>query len=301
MSILNTASDGYYNVLICLALAIVRFGPMRRDRLLASCGAANASVNEAKLTQTLNRWKELGLFLEGEHVSLSDSVCGQLSATEDLAEAELRRCVRAIVLAERNNQRFWENEENRSADFTRALAWMLAQDVYSLDTSNAEAVMGLERQQVVDTSRRFIQNDIRWQGLRSWMIYLGFAREDTLVRIDPTVAVRDALVPSFGGAECLTAAEFLAALGAQLPVLDGGVYRIRVEQEAMSDRSWRQPAAGWLSSSLSRALQRLEFEQVIRFEQRSDAANGATLTGRNGSAWRHFTHVSLIKPGAVHA
>jgi hypothetical protein len=301
MSILNIASDGHYNVLICLVRAIVKFGPMPRDRLLASCGAASPTVNEAKLTQTLNRWKELGLLLEGERVSLNDPYRGQLGANEDLAEAELPRCARAIVLAERNNQRFWENEENKSADFTRALAWMLAQDVYALDTSNAEAIMGLERQQVADTSRRFIQNDTRWQGLRLWMIYLGFAREDTLVRVDPTVAVRDALATSFGDADTLTAVEFVAALGAQLPVLDGGVYRTKVEQEAMTERSWSRPGAGWLSSSFSRALQRLEFEHLIGFEQRSDTADGATLTGRDGAAWRRFTHVRMLKPRAVHA
>jgi hypothetical protein len=301
MSILNRASDGHFNVLICLVRAIVKFGPMPRDQLLMSCGAASPAVDESKLTQTLNRWKELGLFSEGDRVSLGDPYRGQLGANADYAEIELPKCVRTIVFAERNNQRFWESEENKSADFTRALAWMLAQDVYALDTSNAEAIMGLERQQVTDTSRRFIQNDTRWQGLRLWMTYLGFAREDTQLRVDPTFAVRDALTAAFGDADTLSSAEFVAALGAQLPVLDGGVYRMKVEREAMIDRSWSRPAGGWLSTSLSRALRRLEFERFIAFDQRSDTAEGATLIGRNGSAWRQFTHVRLLKPGAAHA
>lgn len=300
MSILNRASDGHFNVLICLVRALVKFGPAPRDRLLALCGAHAPNVNEQSLTQTLNRWKELGLFLEGERVTLSDPYRGQLGANEDRAEAELPRCARAIVLAERNNQRFWESEENKSADFTRGVAWMLAQDVYTLDTSNDDAIMGLERHQIGDASNRMIQNDTRWPGLRAWMTYLGFAREDTRLRVDPTIAVRDVLASAFGDADTLTAPELLAALCAQLPVLDGGVYRSKVE-EAMIDRAWPRPSAGAISSALSRALRRLEFEGAIAFEQRSDAAEGAALIGRNGSTWRPFTHVHLLKQGSAHA
>jgi len=300
MSILNRASDGHFNVLICLVRAVVKFGPSPRDRLFASCGLAGPNVNELSLTQTLNRWKELGLFAEGERISLCDPYRGQLGGDESRAEAALPKCARAIVLAERNNQRFWESEENRSADLTRALSWMLAQDVYSLDTSNADAVMGLEGQQVADPSFRLIKNNTRWDGLRPWMTYLGFAHEDTQLRVDPTVSVRDALADAFGDTLTLTAPELMAALRAQIPVLDGGVYRTKVE-EVMVERAWKRPPSGWVSSSLSRALQRLEFEGAIGFEQRSDAAEGATLTGRNGSPWRQFTHVNLLKQGASHA
>ena len=292
MSVLNTTNDGHFNVLICLVRAVVKFGPVPRARLFDLCGAASPSVSDTKLSQTLNRWKELGLFIDGDRVAVAEPYRGQLGADADRAETALSRCASDILFADRNNERFWENEDSKSADLTRAIAWMLMQDIYTLDTSNAEAIMGVERRQSSGAAHRIIQNDTRWTGLRPWMTYLGFAREDTVLRVDPTDAIRQVLPAVFGDAESMTATEFLAGLAMLLPVLDGGIYRLKVE-EAMSERAWDKPQSGWVSSALSRALQRLDFEHKIALEQRSDTADGATLMGRSKKAWRQFTHVRL--------
>jgi hypothetical protein len=61
MSVLNTASDGFFNVLIVLYRAVSAYGKMPRDRLLSICSAGS---DGARLRQTLNRWTELGLFTE---------------------------------------------------------------------------------------------------------------------------------------------------------------------------------------------------------------------------------------------
>jgi hypothetical protein len=61
---------------------------------------------------------------------------------------ELVECARECVLAPSNNERFWEAEENRAADFCRAAAWMLAQDVYSFSPRNFEDVEVLLLKQV---------------------------------------------------------------------------------------------------------------------------------------------------------
>lgn len=300
MSVLNQASDGQFNVLISLVRALIRFGPRSRQDLLKLCGAGFPGVQDGKLAQTLNRWVELGLLTDGDHVSIGEPYRSQLGKDADLAELRLPGCVREIALAEANNQRFWENEGSKSADLTRALAWLLAQDIFELDASSADTVMKLESVQFKDTGRRIIQNDTRWNGLRTWMSYLGFARHGSPISIDPTVAVKEVLTRVFIDDAVMTASAFVEALAVTLPVLDNGAYRLKVE-EAMDERAWPRPKAGWLSTALSRSIQRIEFERLIELDQRSDASEGATLTGRGQRAWRQFTHVRFLGPARDHA
>ncbi|MGE9115738.1 protein DpdG, partial [Escherichia coli] len=88
----------------------------------------------------------------------------------------LPKVLRTIALAPENNLRFFEAEENKSADLNRGLSWILAQDIYTIDTSSHARIEALEGSQVADKAKRMLQNDTRWNGLRTWMIYLGFAR-----------------------------------------------------------------------------------------------------------------------------
>src|SRR5204863_184274 len=137
MSILNMPSDGLFNVAIVLARALVRFGPRSRDELLAACGLGVDGVDPNHLTQTLNRWTELGLFAtEDKLVSLREPHRTALGKNPDIAESRLPKVLRTIALAPENNLRFFEAEENKSADLNRGLSWILAQDIYTIDTSS---------------------------------------------------------------------------------------------------------------------------------------------------------------------
>ena len=134
MSVLNQASDGLYTVLIVLVRAIVRFGPRNRDDLILACGGAVDAVDTSQLRNTLNRWTELGLFgQEDGSVTIAEQYRSNLGNTSDEAEAQLPRIVRTVAMLAENNERFWEREKSKSADLSRAVAWMLAQDVYTLD------------------------------------------------------------------------------------------------------------------------------------------------------------------------
>jgi hypothetical protein len=139
-----------------------------------------------------------------------------------------------------------------------------------------------------------VQNDTRWVGLRAWMPYLGFAREGARWDVDPTDALRDALPAIFGSAKMLLATEFLDRAGKELPVLDGGKYRKMVE-DVLNDATWPKPPVGRVSTSLSRALLRLEREGRVKLEQRSDTGEGLALTRRQNQTWRDFSHISLTK------
>ncbi len=298
MTILNQQNDGLFNVLIVLVRSIIRFSPRDEEQLLLSCGANLDSVISTQLENTVLRWSELGLFRKSDGViSLAEPYRTMLGSKHDKAEERLPRIARAVVLDPENNERFWDAEGAKSADFTRAVAWMLAQDVYTLPQSPRE-LEALVNEQLIDPAAiTIVQNDTRWNGLNSWMPFLGFAREANRWEVDPTEALRDALPDVFGSAPRLNAGEFLERVAIALPVLDGGKYRREVES-VLKESNWPKPEAGTLSTSLSRALQRLEREGTLRLQQLSDTGEGATLTRRNRRRWRDFTHVELSRRGS---
>lgn len=170
---------------------------------------------------------------------------------------------------------------------------MLAQDVYTLPSTTAGWEGLVNRQLVGSDGTTIVQNDTRWNGLRAWMPYLGFAREASSWDVDPTEAVRDVLPDVFGTAKTMLATEFIERVAAVLPVLDGGKYRREVET-ALKEGAWPKPETGQVSTSLSRSLQRLDREGTILLEQRSDTGNGITLLGRGGRRWRDVTHISPV-------
>ena len=214
--------------------------------------------------------------------------------TSDDAEARLPKIARTIALSAENNARFWESEAAKSADLCRGLSWLLTQDVYTIDTNAPKTIASLEIDQLTDESRCIFQNETRWNGLRAWMPYLGFAREGAQMAIDPTVAVRDALPEVFASGPSVTASQFVEALARLLPVLDRGAYRTQVEA-VLSPSRWRKPPEGQLSAALSRALQRLEFEGHIALERGHDAKEGVALTGAGGRVWRQVTDVRRLE------
>lgn len=293
MSVLNQASDGLYTVLIVLVRAIVRFGPRSRDDLILTCGGSVDAVDASQLRNTLNRWTELGLFgQENGSVTISEQYRSDLGKTADEAEARLPRIVRTVAMLADNNERFWEREKSKSADLSRAVAWMLAQDIYTLD-GNVKKLAELEGAQIADSAKQTIgKNDTRWNGLKAWMLYLGFARDGVQWVVDPTEALRDALPDIFGSSRELSGPAFVERAASVLPVLDGGAYRTKVE-ESLKERSWPRPRAGCLSSSMSRAIQRLDREGAITLANRSDTEGLVTLTGTSMRTWREVSHVAF--------
>jgi hypothetical protein len=294
VSVLNQANDGLFNVLIVLIRALVRFGPKERAELILSSGGAAEPVDPSHLVRTLNRWIELGLLSEEQgKITIAEPYHSRLGKNSECAEARLRGVARAIVMLPANNTRFWESDEAKSADLSRGVAWMLAQDVYTLDAS-VDRLASLEIEQLVDSGKqKIVQNDTRWNGLRAWMPYLGFARDGTKWFVDPTDALRDVLSEIFEARKELSGPEFVSRAAAVLPVLDGGTYRTQVEA-AIKESALPRPRTGIISTSLSRAMQRLDREGAITLARRSDTEGGVSLTGSNGRIWRDVSHVLLV-------
>ena len=299
MSILNQASDGLFNVLIVLVRALVRFGPKSREDLIIVCGGAAEGFDTSQLNQTLNRWTELGLFSEDNGaVIIAEPHRSTLGKKVDDAEARLPKVARTVALLPENNMRFWESEEAKSADLSRGVAWMLAQDVYKLDVKS-DRLAELEGRQLVDSgTQKIAQNNTRWNGLKTWMLYLGFARDGVQWVVDPTQALRDALPDIFVSSKELSAPAFVERAASVLPVLDGGAYRVQVEG-ALKESALPRLRAGLVSSSMSRALQRLDREGFVTLSNRSDTDGVVSLIGSNARTWRDVSHVALAKAGRV--
>jgi hypothetical protein len=94
--------------------------------------------------------------------------------------------------------------------------------------------------------------------------------------------------------ENLAASDFIDRLVNKLPVLDGGSYRIEME-ESLRPEKWAAPPVGYLSTSLSFAMRRLQKLGVLGLATLADAESKYTLMRQGGSAWESFTHVSLLK------
>lgn len=300
MTITNLTNDGLHAQLIVLARMAAKFGPIDRDELIKVCTVPDEEGKDrdkARLRATLARWLELGLFIE-EAEAIRVNLESKRGTTIDEFTDRLPAACRRLVLQEQHCLPLWGQGEDptekgvgRAADFARGLAWALAQDIYNLPDGGKEIEV-LDRSQA--KSARFIfLNHSRWPGLRPWARYLGFGNGDgSSFLFDPTEAVRDELPHIMGKGKTMGAEALIEALGARLPVLDGGVYRKEVEANLRPDR-WRGPEPGHLSMSLSMALRRLELDGTIKLDSLADAGAAVKLSGRNHRTWGSFTQVLL--------
>lgn len=296
MTIINYASDGLYPELIVLFRVVAHLGVVDRKEIINLCypGTQDDAVGLTRLRGALARWTELGLFQIEEESLLINERFGKQKRGESIEELTIRlpSACRTLMLEAPNCLPLWGTPSGTTADFVRAAAWLLAQDIYNLPTSWSD-IEGIQNAQT-SADQKIIENDVRWNGLRFWMRYLGFATGDSSAfRVDPTLAVKMELPAIFESRTDLSAQEFIMALASSLPVLDFGQYRSAV-QEVMNPTVWRPPENGHLSMSLSLALRRLDLDNVIRLEGRADTGTSYRLTGRNHRTWLGFESVRWV-------
>jgi hypothetical protein len=278
MSLLNLTNDGLPNVLVVLYAAVARAKvPPSRDDLLDMVAPAGV-VDPTMARQTLNRWTELALFKSDEAgVTLTNPPESDMKEEADVLPA-VRKAARRCALSEVNNPELWARQSAKSADLTRSVAWLLAQDIYRLRFRDVE---DRELSQVADAEVRLMQNDTRRNGLQFWGHFLGFVRQPGGGDVDPTVAISETLPECIGPGDEMTAVELVERLAEKLPVLDGGNYRsaveARLERQALPEL---QP--GQLSTSLSRAFFNLMINETLEFQNKSDVGRSIVLSGRDG-------------------
>lgn len=280
MSLLNLTNDGLPNVLVVLYEAVARArSPMTREDLLDAVAPRGAVNDEGKMArQTLNRWRDLGLFVENDSVITLAAAPSSDLRDEGEVLASVRRDARRCALAESNNENLWVSEGAKAADFTRSLAWLLAQDVYRTRFNDIE---DLEGRQIADQQVRLMRNDTRRTGLQFWAHFFGFVRQPGGGDIDPTIAVREVLSECLQPGEDMPASDFIDKLAEALPVLDRGKWRKAVEAR-LEPHALPTLEEGQLSTSLSRALLSLMMAEDLQFENRADVGRSVVFTGRDG-------------------
>ncbi len=281
MSLLNLTNDGLPNILVVLYTTVAKTRkPMSREDLIEAVAPARVVPDPRLARSTLNRWTELGLFRAsegGEQVTLVEAPPHDLKSDGDFIRAT-RVAARRVALSQENNSDLWAKEGARSADLTRSLAWLMAQDIYRLQFRK---INDLELAQIADSNLRLMQNDTRVNGLQFWGHFLGFIRQPGGGDVDPTVAVRDVLDQCIAPGDELPATEFIERLSSFLPVLDGGEYSVAVLSR-LGAAALPPLQLGQLSRALSRAMFGFLFDQTLQFEDRSDVGSSITLTGRDG-------------------
>ena len=302
MAILNRASDGLPSVLVVLIRTLRKMGPMARDLLESlvappSLQQVSTTFDNGKMVrQTLNRWVQIGLFVEEEgHIALAEGF-GE-GPTEGITGLRaLGTQLRRLVLASENNQDLLRPEPGQTADFTHALCWMLAQDPFSLTTGGYKDLINRMESDQFPAEPWAFRNDTRWAGFMDWAPLLGFGwntrvpTSNTFIT-DPTLAVADALPRVFDAHSELPQGEFFYALADALPVVDGGAYRTQVEARLVGN-TWRPTGAHEVSPSLSLSLLRLQERGRLFLESRSDAPH-RTLLGQRFLEVRRVSHLRL--------
>lgn len=295
MGILNQPSDGLFNVLIALAKCLVTTGPVKKDKLLGVC--APASLTDQRMAKTtLRRWTQIGLFVEVDgEIRFSDELPFKLSRRNFSAE-KLAHVIRSLIYEPRNNERFWDREDNQSADMCRLTSWMLAQDVHSFRPRNFQDADDLYVKQVsMPGVERQFTNSTRWNGFTSWGTFLGFGQFESggtagEFIVDPTLTISSNAISLLSEQKVYTITEFLKELAHLVPVIDGGRYREEIESK-LNPAYWKRPSENEISTSLSRALLRLQAQEAIRLEKRADSDAQLRLIGRGGRVVQSVTHI----------
>ncbi len=286
MGILNLTEDGFPGLVVALYQALSEFGPQRESDLVNIC--AGSAEPHRYVRKSLRRWTQIGLFEVADgFVSIGERIRETCDGSIDSIKTHMRE----LVLDRRNVEPSEDSDTGIVSDFIRGTSWLLAQDIYKIDTSSADTIQPLEVEQY-PPGQRALQNNTRWSGLRQWVVFFGFAWEGPQLVIDPTVAVRDSLKNVFAHGGVMTAKEFCSNLATQIPVLDGGVYR-NGELKNLVVSNISLPGPGQLSMALSIALFRLKAEKILSFERKADAGEGAALIGFGHKPIDNFTHVGL--------
>lgn len=233
---------------------------------------------------------EIGLAVrDGDRVALSPaSIKAARKGTSAIAALIRRR-----VLSEDLNTAAWGSQAG-ARDLTNALAWFL-----TFGSADAPARMegdppSVKAQQEADFGARHsddddasgwpISNSTRWNAFQRWAYSLGFGWRSPAGRLipDPTPAVRDSIPAIFEDESTLDGRSFVAALGAQLPVLESGAYRRLVEKHWNRSSEFSED----LSAATTDALRRLDTSGHLMFEDRADAPR---VTRVDGTTFSHVT------------
>ncbi|ATM88533.1 Uncharacterised protein [Yersinia thracica] len=301
MSIINNAHAGSQYAVLVAFYQVLKASPknrISREKLMALCAPITLQTGDApdargKAPKELRAWLDLGLLTEEVVDDTTEiSLNANYFSTKDMP---LRQAVRRCLQAPENNSDLNLRNE-RAVDLTLLTALLLALDIYHNDEISKRNLEELVNHFLPDFR---INSSNEAPVVPAYLNWLGFVQQiaHESYTIDPTNAIREELPFLMQPGELLSVGEVLLRLNRALPVLDGGSYRQQIE-ERISLHGWQSLSANRLSTSLSRALLRLQLSGIINMKAESDASDAMQLIGRNGSVLRTVTHLTFTGTGA---
>lgn len=285
MSIVSVAEATPNRLFIIYATLLGRSGGETRERLREQMSPASLRKGQDKLTtvfdNSLREARAIGLVTE-EDGALIVPPAARPARRQGEAEAFQSHILRTLY-----DDDFADAAGQRNVAL--AIAWLLMQDPLR-PMPWSENPLPIISRQLADGDNFDLGNASRLQTLAYWARHLGFARLVGAGQVhivpDPHDAVARLLPDVYGSDGELRSSEFRKRLAALCPVLEDGVIRSRVEQQAREEIVRTQPQR--LSRTTSLALLRLEASGRIVLEQRSDAEVGILDLG---TSERRFSHV----------
>ena len=287
-----------------LGRSIVNFlctarGEWSEDKLLELFkpeGLNDAPSSSDGVRNTVSAFRAIGV-LRSESGSLSVSESVSALGTK-FSVSQFRRVMQVHVFNLDRDGNPWRTEPGEAhtsgaKDLMRPLSWMLAQDALR-PLSWTDNIQTMQRDQFESTNNDewAISNDTRATSSSRWALALGLVspsmgKGSGIVPL-PVVAIDDVIdeLPT----ERIPISDFLAGLGAKLPVLHGGVVRKWLVEHIGGD-----PDPGIASdcavSSVGQALRILDERGRLKFEALPDAP-GLRLS--RSEDYRQ-THVTVLR------
>ncbi|MGY0616479.1 protein DpdG [Vibrio sp. FJH11] len=292
MPITNNAHGGsQFEVLTVIrnVLERNRRKPMTKDAIVSLCRPetlASGDSARSKVELEINAWTSLGLLSQAEDgLALNSDYFADANV---LTSTGTRRC----LLAEENNLNL-DARDQRAVDLTKLVCMILSIDVYRHPEIRSNKLEDIVNSYLSD----FRINGNETTVVPNYLHWLGYAARigNGSYTIDPTIAIKEELLAADSPIEknkLLTIEGFLQLLAKRLPVLDGGTYRVHIEQ-GINSKNWSKPSDSELSTSLSRALLRLHHSGTIRLQKLSDAGL-RNLKGPNNKVLMGVTHVTVL-------
>ena len=325
MTLLNRPDNGHVALMIVLWRTLRALGPMSKEQLEALCGYRGQEMKSLPvLGATIATWKTLGMIgNDGENLCLNapfDTI-----ASDDIQD--LRTRVLEQLLKPENCPGLQPDdktaeEASRASDFVTVAAWALSQDPYALaslakgdkmeeeEGSEANLVLKLAQSQGID--KLWAGSAGRWVAFLEWADFCGLGMP-TLhgFVMNPARAIRAVLSTkraTLGEGREILFTDFMATLSEQIPLLEGGTYRLEIDRRIHKKESlWTRQ----ISPCTSLALLQLEHEgEIFRITRAGDTAPRFTLLGRGAEPMETpLTHIRIDKPhftvaaadGASHA
>ncbi len=296
MAIINNAHPGSQINLLCLIYRVLHRNPKKYnlEELYNTCRPEALlwlDDHKKRFRENFNFWKKERWQLWNEDENKKIYLTEQHEAKASVLD--IANLVRAKFFKE-IDENFLEPDNKEVAQLYRTLAFVISMPLFAPFSGETLTVKKLDAK-LQEFFKDYQLNDSEKAYFLEYCHFLGFleiqshTHPETHYVVDPTEAVKSVLKKIFVDNTHMAIRDFIKALSALLPVLDGGYYKNNVENY-LEDKNAMSFYNNELSPALSHALQRIHYMGIIKFEALSDDSNAMSFNLPIGSRLVSIVH-----------